>query len=55
MQPSAHIVMFVSEHRVECVYIVFWVDVQTGYVWAGIPLSVYFFGTNSGFCVQYLG
>lgn len=23
MQPSAHIVMFVSEHRVECVYIVF--------------------------------
>lgn len=37
-----HMGLFVLEHRVECVYIVFWVDVQTGYVWAGVPLSVYF-------------
>lgn len=39
-----------------CMSVVLWVDVQTGCVWAGVPLSVHLFrGTNSGFCVQYLG
>lgn len=62
MQPSDHVAMFlfrlpflILKRRVESVYVVFWVDVQTGYVWAGVPLSLYFSGTNSGFCVQYLG
>lgn len=30
------------KHHVECVYIVYWVDVQTGYVWAGVPLCLFF-------------
>lgn len=30
------------KHRVQSVYIVFWVDVQTGYVWAGVPLCLFF-------------
>lgn len=39
-------IFFVLAPRWVCMSVVLWVDVQTGCVWAGVPLSVQFFSRH---------